>query len=282
MRATPTPEQITNAIRDSGYLMEQEVATELENLDFNVKTNSAFEDENEGKSREIDIFATKEFYRNKENKILINVGLICECKNNSNPFVFIGRNKNKADQLFKPKEFVFPFPKYHIPVEGENNMVRVVPAFNHLGIEKYHHFFLNTQKAVQFCKIVRKGKNWKALHDGIYDGIFLPLVKALEYQKKDLKKYTNYWNYIFLYYPMVILHSDLFYIDSNDNLATPVPVNHVTFEREIKSKTLDGRYLIEFVNQRGLSDFITQKIIPVIEHLTTIADSNPKMFKKSK
>ena len=34
MNASPSPEDIIDALRQSGYLMEQEVATQLEALDF--------------------------------------------------------------------------------------------------------------------------------------------------------------------------------------------------------------------------------------------------------
>ena len=48
--------------------MEQEVATQLEALDFDVQTNLAFEDIEEGKSREIDVSAIKEVAHNEEKK----------------------------------------------------------------------------------------------------------------------------------------------------------------------------------------------------------------------
>ena len=91
----PSEDEILKAVENSGYLMEQEVATILEELNFNVKTNSPFEDEEEGKSREIDILAPKELYKDDENKLTIYCVLICECKNNKNPFVFIKRKKKK-------------------------------------------------------------------------------------------------------------------------------------------------------------------------------------------
>ena len=37
----PSPEDIVTALEKSGYLMEQEVATQLETLDFHVWTNWA-------------------------------------------------------------------------------------------------------------------------------------------------------------------------------------------------------------------------------------------------
>src|SRR4051794_34728823 len=59
MAAEPSTDEIMAAIRDSGYLMEQEVATQLEGCGLHVRTNVAFEDPDEGKSREIDVAARK-------------------------------------------------------------------------------------------------------------------------------------------------------------------------------------------------------------------------------
>ena len=52
MNNSPNPKDIIAALKQSGYLMEQQVATQLQALDFHVWTNWAFEDVDEGKSRE--------------------------------------------------------------------------------------------------------------------------------------------------------------------------------------------------------------------------------------
>lgn len=57
MSAHPSHDEILAALKKSGYLMEQEVATQLETLGFHVNTNWAFEDNDEKKSREIDVRA---------------------------------------------------------------------------------------------------------------------------------------------------------------------------------------------------------------------------------
>ena len=59
MTNLPRPSDIITALSQSGYLIEQHVATQLEALDLHVWTNWAFEDIDEGKSREIDMRAVK-------------------------------------------------------------------------------------------------------------------------------------------------------------------------------------------------------------------------------
>ena len=56
----PTREEIAQAVKDSGYLMEQELGSELEALGFVVQTNYPYKDLDEAKSREIDVFAIRQ------------------------------------------------------------------------------------------------------------------------------------------------------------------------------------------------------------------------------
>ena len=274
MSDKPTEKEILESIKDSGYLMEQEIASIFENENFFVITNSAFEDDEEGKSREIDVYAHNRIYESESNKVSIFVNFICECKNNTNPFVFIGRDKNNSDKYFTPTEFVFSKNRFEQKIT-EKLMV-VQEPFNYFHLQKSHHFFQTKQKAVQFCKIVRNGKNWKAMHDGIYDSIFIPLVKALEYHKKKQK---NYNSSVTLNYPIVVLNSDIFYVDSNnpENLTS---VDHITFIREIRSKNINGKYMIEFVTKKGLLEFIKEKPKKVVNQLKKIIEAEPESFKR--
>ena len=97
MGAEPSLDEIMAAIEESGYFMEQHVATQLERLGFQVTTNFAVEDPDEGKSREMDVRAVKRVAVAEQEKIAAFVELIVECKNTSNPFVFIARPKNERD-----------------------------------------------------------------------------------------------------------------------------------------------------------------------------------------
>ena len=89
----PSESEILSAVEGSGYLMEQDVATELESLSFYVHTGWAFKDCDEGKSRELDVHAFRRV-AGSTGKLTVDVVLLCECKNNRNPFVFISRRKS--------------------------------------------------------------------------------------------------------------------------------------------------------------------------------------------
>jgi len=72
-----------------------------------VQTNFPFEDVDEGKSREMDVRAIKTIARNDEHKLSCVFEIIVECKNTSNPFVFVGRPNTVANENFAPDEYVF-------------------------------------------------------------------------------------------------------------------------------------------------------------------------------
>jgi hypothetical protein len=91
MSASPSEDEIMAPINASRYLMEQEVATLLEHRGLHVRTNVAFEDPEEGKSREIDVIAIQRVAIDEDAKLAAYVELLVECKNNTNPFVFIAR-----------------------------------------------------------------------------------------------------------------------------------------------------------------------------------------------
>ena len=175
MSEHPTKEQIIDAIEASGYLMEQRVGTRLESLGFHVSTNVAFEDPDEGKSRELNIRAIKRVAKNDDKKLAVIVELLVECKNSSNPFVFVTRAKNASDAHRSPRHFRFP-RRYESrkQIGGGKSLYRSPDPFFHLGFDKVHYEHRLQSKAVQFCRIDRKGKEWTANHGGLYNGGRVP------------------------------------------------------------------------------------------------------------
>ena len=274
MNVFPNPKDIIDALKQSGYLMEQEVATQLEALRFHVWTNWAFQDIDEGKSREIDVRAIKQVARNEEKKLSAYVEIIVECKNSTNPFVFIGRPKNQADHQHPPQELVFPIARYEARKDlGINGVqIRSKDAFFHLGFDKVHHDFARETKAVQFCRIDRKGSRWQANHDGLYDSIFYPMAKVLTAQKGEIRVGTRPgdWRYFWFFVPMVVTSGDIFYVDSTEADPVPQERNYVTFKREIRSGKLKGTFAVEFIRQNRLDNFVSNCLQPLVDKIVDL------------
>lgn len=278
MNDSPTPKDVITALRQSGYLMEQQVATQLEALGLHVWTNWAFEDIDEGKSREIDVRAIKRVANNEEKKLAAFVEIIAECKNNSNPLVFIGRPKNDTDGRHAPQELVFPIAKYRVQKKIDENRTQTLEreAFFHLGFDQVLHDFTTETKAVQFCRIDRKGKHWKANHGDLYDSIFYPIAKALTARKRQVSPVLgpndsrNFW----FFAPMVVTSGDIFYVDSTK--ADPVlqERNYVTFKREIQSGNLKGTFAVNFIRQNYLEQFYADCLQPLVNKMVDLTMNN--------
>lgn len=280
MNASPSNEEIMQAIKASGYLMEQEVAIQLESLGFDVSTNWAYEDIEEGKSREMDIRASKTFSHEPNNQLSINIEIVAECKNNRNPFVFLGRDKNPRDLEQAPEELLFPFQKYGVLKSYSPDKYDYIDAFFHLGFDEIYYGFATDTKAVQFCRIDRKGKSWHANHDGLYNSIFYPIAKVVTDIKNDVALNSFYSimkgkprNFHFII-PMVITSGKIFYINSTDENLYPQPQKYVTFKREIKSDKLEGTFSVVFVRQDKLIDFIYECICPLVNKSQDLISSD--------
>lgn len=278
MSASPSEDEIMAAIEASGYLMEQEVATQLERRGFHVRTNVAFEDLDEGKSREIDVTAVRRVAHNEDAKLSAIVELLLECKNSSNPFVFIARPKNEGDRRWRPEEFVFPYQyKMKKDLGDGRGTYREFPPFNHLGFDKVFEAHVHPWKTVQFCRIDRSGKGWHANHGGLYDAIFYPMAKALNARRKGVPKSTRPedWRYIWLFFPLVVTSGDLFLIDSSAEAPRPEAVDHVSFQRELRAGKLSGSFMVTFVRQQALESFLASVVDPLADLSLDLIERRP-------
>ena len=278
MNDCPHSNDIIDALKQSGYLMEQEVATQLESLNFHVWTNWAFEDSDEGKSREIDVRAIKRVAHNEEKKLSAFVEIIVECKKSTNPFVFIGRPKNQTDNRHPPQELVFPIAQYTALKEIGKNRARIrkKDAFFHLEFDSVHYDFAREMKVVQFCRIDRKGARWQANHGGLYNSIFFPMAKALSARKREIQVGTqpDEWRDFWFFVPMVVTSGDIFYVDSTEADPVPQERNYITFKREIRSRKLNGIFAVDFLRQTRLENFVSECLEPLLVRLVDLTTSH--------
>ncbi|QIO52097.1 hypothetical protein HA461_13345 [Rhizobium leguminosarum bv. trifolii] len=277
--ANPSSVDILAALSDSGYLMEQRVASSLEELGFHVKTNRAYEDPDEGKSREIDVSALKSCHVDQEHNVALSVELIVECKNFKLPVVTITRRKNEFDRRDAPKEHLFPFADYFLPVPGKDNTVYKKHPYFAFGLDKVDPLFHADSKGVQFCRIDGHRKKWEANHSGMHESILLPVIKATIARRNEIAKTNGKgWSHVWLAYSVVVLSNELYVVDSHDP-SVAQQVGWATLVRDNKSATIDGRYAISFVTEDAMQDFIAQVIDPVVNHLKRAVEENPKQFK---
>ena len=254
IRGAPSRAEVMAAVRKSGYLMEQEVASGLESLGFHVQTNWAYQDVDEGKSREMDVRAIKRIAQNEEFRLSAFIEIIVECKqNNSNPLVLIVRDKNELDTTRAPGEYLFPVANYEMQkqIESSRSVSRMLSPYFHLEFDKVHYEFAQTKKAVQFCRIERFKKGWRATHSGLYDGLFYPIAKAVEARKLELKPQrrprSGEWRYFWFIMPVIVLSGEIYSIDSMQSSPVVENMDFMTFKRQLSSQNLKGIYSVDFV-----------------------------------
>lgn len=266
MSAVPTPEEILEALSRTGFLLEQEVATGLQHLGFHVNTGVAYEDPDEGKSREIDVLATELAYIDSENMVTVQYEIICECKNTQWPYVFIGPPKLGGEFLQDPVGYTFPIPYFAEPLEldvSEPTRYTLVPAFRVLELAD-QHYLKGSLGAVQIVRLSRKNNRWQADNEGIFDSIIYPVAKALLARKKtyriDGPPEPGQMALVYLCFPIVVTSGKLYFLDTTEENPAPKETSHVTLLREIRTKNTNGHFLIEFVTMDGLSSLAQDKI----------------------
>ena len=225
----------------------------------------------------MDVRATKMVARNEDERISAHIEVIAECKNSSNPLVFIGRPKNATNGLYPPKELVFPLQTYKKKrvIQDSRIQTQDKSAFFHLGFDKVHYAFAADTKAVQFCRIDRKGKSWQANHGGLYDSTFYPMAKALIARMQEIPPLSRSggWRYFWFFVPIVVTTSDIFYVDSTLPNPEPTQSNHVTFKRDIRSGNLNGALSIDFVRQDKLELFYSECLQPLIARMIDLTST---------
>lgn len=271
-----TPAELKEILKKSGYLFEQKAASIIESLDFHTTTNKSYKDSDEGKSREIDISAFKEVFHIEKFNTRGVCYLTCECKNSNNPFVFFTRRKNKIDEWYSPKEVKLVYDSY---LKKKDQLASVqLNGFTYMGLDK-HFFYCQTDiKAVQFCKIVRSKDKFEAQNSGIVEPLLYPLIKAyrdfepLTPNSSDSKKYCK------IFFNLVIVNSDLYTIDTENEDALPEKKDYVPFLWDIRSENIEGSFLVTFVTFNNLEEFINTKILDFCKQIEKAYNSDDKFL----
>jgi hypothetical protein len=276
----PTAADIVKALHETGFILEQDIATKLESLGFNVETNWPFPDIQEGKSREIDIRATHKIYSDEVEKISVFIELLIECKDTVSPWAFVCRKKNPREQDHsEPREYIFPSMQQ--PINVAPNSVRFVPTFVHHKLAETHYYYREKNKTTQFAKIVSNGRDgWVANRDGVHDGLVLPLAKLLDFRRLDPIKFNGGggWRYVWLYFPIVAVNNSLFLFDPSIDKQTVTETKRATYVRQIDSENIKGTYLIDFVAAAHIGDYVQLEVMNFANSLVEKIKVDPKVF----
>jgi hypothetical protein len=282
---SPTPEEISEALERTGFLLEQEVARSLRDLGLHSSTGVAYQDPDEGKSREIDVLAMRTAHIDRDKLIVVNYEILCECKNTQWPFVLIGPPTMGGDFLREPPGYTFPVPHLGLPLDPEESseVSRYIlePAFRVLGLAD-RHYYAESLRAVQIVRLHRRSNKWQADNEGLFDSIIYPIAKALlarkEANRVDPPPQSGQLALVHLCFPTVITSGRLYFVDATDEHSVPKEVSHVILLREIRTVNTSGHFMIDFVTKDGLSSFVQNKVQPFVEAVVQRVASLPPHY----
>jgi hypothetical protein len=175
----PTPEEVIAAIRQTGFLLEHDVATVVTAAGFHAVLGKAFEDPDEGKSREIDVWGYHQFFREEEKyRMHVVAQLIMGCKATTNPYVIVGRPIGDGSTVRPQSTSSFMTSSARRRLHPHlRRRTRSTPeaASEWLGLHEIPGSpSLATRRGSQIVRMDRK-KQWEASNTGVFDSLVYPL-----------------------------------------------------------------------------------------------------------
>lgn len=250
--------EMVQAIKNSGYLIEQRVESIIEEFGYYVETNPAYPDPDTGKSREFDLspIAGKQVFKKESGFIFIN--LLLECENNKQPIVFFESHSPVSFLNYQDLKIVGIPVKIH--KDGEYESLQDFFSF-----DKFHHYCKGTF-STQYCSFHKRDNKspWLALHEESQHGSFTSLINALEFSVKEM-----YENWVLpekdekeplnltLFYPVMVFQGELYVASQESRKVRLVPKDHVQFRKEFHSSKYNDTYQIDVVRERYLKKYLS-------------------------
>ena len=241
-----------DALQRSGYLIEHRVESLLRKRGWYVEANSAYEDSDTQKSRELDVYAIMAHPVGTGPQDRLFSSVLVECVNNPQPIAFITKNPYVREWALDDIKGVFD-PE-EVRIEGSSKPVNMGHL---LKIAAYHHY-CRGRIASQFCSFNYKSdkKEWMAWHDEAHFNAFSALVKALEYRFTQFEQVAGiYINWEFMD-PVVVVQGDLLDVRCTRGTVGFRTAEHIKFRRTLIWKGKERSYMIDVVTERAFPKFV--------------------------
>lgn len=286
---TPTPKEVLSAVQETGFLLEQDVATKLDRLGLHSRVSAAYQDPDEGKSREIDVYAELETFRDATNRTSFGVDVIVECKKTAAPFVVVGRGTiapaRDTNSRWNPPEADFWVGReFSSPVPGGGGSSYRTSPWKWLGFPELPGS-LDREEFVgsQLLRMDRTHGAWKATNNQIFDSVVVPMSKALKaFQQRNphqsggrvFNKQLD-WAHASVSFPVLVTTAELFQIDAD---LHPYSAQHVPWTfvaREIRTRAFNDVLTMAVVNYESLDEFVTSRVLAFGNAAAEILRLNP-------
>jgi hypothetical protein len=288
-RMRPTSAEVIAALRDAGWLLEQDTAATLERGGFHVATGKAFPDPDDPSvSREIDVHGYRQIFRSDELSFSVGARVLAECKQSIMPYVVVGGPANEYEVGRNRQEQHFRFSSIETGrTELGDGRARLhhTQAREYLGLDTlpgnpWESGFLGNQ----MTRLDRK-KTWLADNRGIFTSLVYPLAKALTYFRSQsnrssyvMHKPGQEWATVDFYYPLIVTSAPLFMVDASRPDIKAVQTSWATMTREIKSAKVDGQFNIDIVTSDAFENYLDQRVNTFASAVAAIAENDPQRF----
>ena len=284
----PTSEQIIAALRSAGWLLEQETGAALQRRGYTTQLGWAFPDpDDQTKSRELDVMAYKRLYDNTDLRMTVSIRCLIECKQSTQPYVLIGGPVDAAQSARPRLEEIYrfdPVVEKREPLGNGATRLFNKDARDYLGLSElpeapWNHGFL----ATQMTRLERKSE-WVADNRGIFDSLLYPLAKATQHHRNlrrtgKVNHDRQYdWAVTEFLYPMVVTSAPLYKVDVSQDPYQPQKVGWTPLVREIRTKTLNGHYIVDAVHAAALGTYFDTHIQLFADQVEHLAREDPEKF----
>jgi len=262
-------EDIRKAIDKSGYVFELQLCPIFEKFGFITYSCAQFQDQDTGKSRELDIEAVDDVMINDIDDVTLitdrlSVRVVAECKNNSSPLILFTRQPYLGHYA---EPLICGNPEFLKDVEGipSGGLFYIT---DYLKFEEFHHNWKFTHPAYQFGlmkpKFISKGTHnevvdWSITHDDYYESIN-KLTKACFSKGIDAYKKSQHFIineiYLELIYPILILSGDIYECRVEQESYSLNKIERTILQWETKSASIKHFFNIDIVTGAYLQNYL--------------------------
>jgi hypothetical protein len=288
---TPTSQQIIEAVRNAGWLLEQDSARLLEHHGLNTLMGWAYADPDDpSTSREMDVHGYRQYFASDELNLVVSARVLIECKQSANPYVLIGRELPEDRRHAQPTEHVLRYQRLisgSTPLGNGTSRIDSVAAWSHLGLDALPGSpSLNPFRATQMTRLDR-GKTWTADNRGIFTSLMYPLAKALRAAQKNIPTTSMPsespprdpdFRQVALHFPVVVTSAPLYVIDAKNEHMEPKLADWVTMTRQLKTTNLTGVFNVDVVTYSALGAYLTSQVVGFATAVAEQVKRDPQRF----
>lgn len=275
-----TRAQARDALRRSGYLLENRLLPVLEANGWSAAANVAYPDPITGKSRELDLRALRLISGDLPVPHSLLPELLIECVNNPQPVAFIQSVPKYPELYVKDVKFV-----------GEPTLMLDGQLGHELSLEGYcqmqqYHHYTHGDFATQFCSFAKKSgrAEWLATHQDDHFDDIRKLCDAVDYFGAESEQHAARISAPYLWlgvlYPVIVLQGSLLLAVPTKRSVKLVSRDHIQFRRAVATSESHTRFHIDVVTERGLPALLTSIYKECVETVRRLA-SDANVFERS-